>query len=156
MAEEKMSGDKKLLEVRGRNSNKLTFKEIRFIDEYMECNSGIQSVLKAGMTNPEYTEEQQKTQADNISRKLLADARIASEIQRRTEERSKLHILSSDEILELYTKIAKGEIADQFGMEASLKDRISALNELAKRQIDIPARCKAQQDNTLQIVIKRD
>lgn len=42
-------------------------------------------------------------------------------------------IMTADEILAMYSAIARGEEKDQFGLDASLDTRISALKELGKR-----------------------
>ena len=49
------------------------------------------------------------------------------------------------EILQFYTSVMRGEILDQFGIEASLDTRIKAANELAKHLIEIPM--KLEQKN---------
>lgn len=42
-------------------------------------------------------------------------------------------IMTADEILSMYSAIARGEEKDQFGLDASLDTRIAALKELGKR-----------------------
>lgn len=42
-------------------------------------------------------------------------------------------IMSKEEILSMYSAIARGDVADQFGLEASLDTRLAALKELGKR-----------------------
>lgn len=42
-------------------------------------------------------------------------------------------IMSKEEILSMYSAIARGEVADQFGLEASLDTRLAAMKELGKR-----------------------
>lgn len=42
-------------------------------------------------------------------------------------------IMTKEEILAMYSAIGRGEIADQFGLEASLDTRLVALKELGKR-----------------------
>lgn len=42
-------------------------------------------------------------------------------------------IMTKEEILSMYSAIARGDVADQFGLEASLDTRLAALKELGKR-----------------------
>lgn len=42
-------------------------------------------------------------------------------------------IMDAEEILLMYSAIARGEVSDQFGLEASLDTRVQALKELGKR-----------------------
>ena len=54
-------------------------------------------------------------------------------------------IASATEILQFYTSVMRGEVLDQFGIEASLDTRIKSANELAKHQIEMPL--KLEQKN---------
>ena len=44
--------------------------------------------------------------------------------------------------MEYLTKVMRGELKDQFGLEASLSERTKAAQELAKRTIDIENKLK--------------
>ena len=60
-------------------------------------------------------------------------------------------------IMTLLTQIARGEVLDQFGLDASLKDRMAALKELKSIMIDMPAKAAQNQaDNNLSIKLIRD
>jgi phage terminase small subunit len=126
--------------------SKLSLKQMRFIDEYMIDGNATQAALRAGYT---------KTSAYNSSRKLLRRSEVASELGRRYSKLHNSRILSSEEILEMYSAIAKGEVQDQFGLDASLSDRLKALDALAKRQIDIPAKLDANAPTELNVNIIR-
>ena len=54
-------------------------------------------------------------------------------------------IASATEILQFYTSVMRGEVLDQFGIEASLDTRSKAANEIAKHKIEIPM--KLEQKN---------
>jgi phage terminase small subunit len=49
-------------------------------------------------------------------------------------------IADSDEVMQFFTASMRGNVKDQFGLDPSLSDRISAAKELAKRTIDIEAK----------------
>ena len=55
----------------------------------------------------------------------------------------------------MYSAIARGDVQDQFGLDASLADRLKALDALAKRQIDIPAKLDANAPTELNVNIIR-
>ena len=54
-------------------------------------------------------------------------------------------IASATEVLQFYTSVMRGQVLDQFGIEASLDTRIKAANELAKHKIELPM--KLEQKN---------
>lgn len=56
-----------------------------------------------------------------FSKKQIEDSRIAS----------------AAEIMQYFTSVMRGEISDQFGLDAPLAERTKAAVELAKRKIDI-------------------
>ena len=77
--------------------------------------------------------------------RLLARDYIREEILHRFEQIEQESIAKPTEILQFYTSVMRGEVLDQFGIEASLDTRIKAANELAKQQIEIPM--KLEQKN---------
>lgn len=110
----------------------LTPKETIFIDEYI-ANGGnaTQACIVAGYrTNSPY----------KYASALLRRDGIAQEIQYRMSLIDQQKIASATEILQFYTSVMRGEVLDQFGIEASLDTRIKSANELAKHQIEMPLR----------------
>ena len=107
----------------------LTPKEEKFISEYLESGNASQSVVKAGY---EVKNPPQRANA------LLKKEYIANEIAYRAELARNKSIATAEEILQYFTDVVRGEIKDQFGLEASLGERTKAAQELAKRLIDIP------------------
>lgn len=134
-------------------ATKLSARELRFVEEYIVTLNVIQSYINAG-----YPLNENNEMTSRHAYKLLHKKNVQDEIQRRQAEIHCAAILSATELLELYTKIAKGEVQDQFGLDASLKDRIAAMKELAKYQIELPMKLaeKQQQDNQLTIKLIRD
>lgn len=63
-------------------------------------------------------------------------------------------IADGDEIMSFLTAVMRGEIQDQFGLDASLADRIKASQELAKRQIDLVEKEKEANKGGGETVIK--
>lgn len=116
----------------------LTTKELSFIDNYMETGNGTQAVIAAG-----YSSKSPSRCASDLLRKRA----VLEEIHRRVEERESARIASATEVLQFYTSVMRGEILDQFGIEASLDTRIKAANELAKHQIELPMKLESKQNS---------
>lgn len=62
---------------------------------------------------------------------------ITDEIKYRLDELRKKTIADADEIMQYFTAVMRGEIKDQFGLDAPLCERTAAAKELAKRIIDV-------------------
>ena len=143
--------DNKKTTIKNKNTNKqtkprkLTIKEKAFCREYAKTGNGQKSATKAG-----YVE---KT-ARQTACQLLTKPYIKEEIDRLIGAKEKKAIMDANEVMELYSAIARGEVKDQFGLEASLNDRLKAMNEIAKRTVDIENRIKGVPDN--QVTIKLD
>lgn len=127
----------------------LNEREKIFCREYVKQGNGQQSAIKAG-----YAPKNARITAS----KLLTRANVRAEISRLSEKREKKAIMDANEVMELYSAIARGEVKDQFGLDASLADRIKAMNELAKRTVDIENRIKGIPDTTVTFKLdwKRD
>lgn len=119
-------------------SNILTEKELKFIDSYLLHGNASLAVREAGYK----TKEPYKYASD-----LLRKRKISEEMKRRVEERESARIASATEVLQFYTSVMRGEILDQFGIEASLDTRIKAANELAKHQIELPMKLESKQNS---------
>ena len=55
--------------------------------------------------------------------------------------------------MDYFSRVMRGEIKDQFGLEAPLSERTKAAVELAKRQIDIPQRLAGNEQPEIKIVV---
>lgn len=104
--------------------NKLTPKQKKFADYYIETANLYQSAMKAG-----YSKNYAKSQAH----KLLENVGIKKYIEERMEKLDKERIASADEVLEYLTKVMRGNIKDQFGLEISIQDKTKAAELLGKR-----------------------
>ena len=124
--------------------HKLTPKEAKFIDEYIKTGNGLKSVVEAG-----YTSKNPRGYAQT----LLTKEYIAEEINYRLTLAKNDSIADATEIMQYFTDVMRGKIADQFGLEASLSERTKAAQELAKRQIDIPNRLAGNEEPTVRIVL---
>lgn len=101
---------------------KLTEKQKRFIDYYIETGNATESARKAGYS---------KKTAKNIGAENLTKLNIY--IQKKLEQKENNRIASQDEVLEYLTRVMRGEEKDQFNLDASLQDRTKCAELLGKR-----------------------
>lgn len=110
---------------------KLTKKQKAFADEYIKTGNASEAARKAG-----YSEKS----ARSIGKENLTKRPIQEYIAKRTKPTEEKRIADADEVIAFYTAVMRGEIKDQFGIEASLSDRIKAGTELMKRHAVAEAR----------------
>ena len=117
--------------------NTFSIQELAFITAYLSNGfNATQAVITAGYKNKA---------PDKYGGALLARDKIRAEISAQLEAIEDKKIAKATEVLQFYTSVMRGEVLDQFGIEASLDTRIKAANELAKHQIELPM--KLEQKN---------
>lgn len=104
--------------------DELTEKQRRFIDYYLETGNATESAIKAGYSK----KTAYRTGADNLKKPQLR-AYIDSRRAQMDEER----IAKPQEVLMYLTGVMRGEIKDQFDLDAPLQERTRAAEALAKR-----------------------
>ena len=120
----------------------LTIKEAKFIDKYIETGNGQQSVVEAGY---------QTKSPRQYAQRVMAKPYIAEEIKFRMENIKKSSIATAEEVMEYFASVMRGEIKDQFGLEAPLSERTRAAQEIAKRTVDIENRLAGKADAEIKI-----
>ena len=123
----------------------LTRKEAKFIDEYIATGNIRQSVIEAGFSI---------NAPGQYGTQLLSKLYIAHEIEYRMELEHEKKVASGQEVMEFFAAVMRGEVKDQFNLEAPLSERIKAGQELAKRTVDIAnkiAGVKANGENEISI-----
>ena len=126
----------------------LSTREKAFCIEYAKTGNGGQSVIKAGYKAKDIYS------ASVIANRMLKRVKIQREIKklmRPIEEKEKKAIMDAQEVMEHFTAIARGEERDAFGLEIGASDRIKALQEIAKRTIDLENRANGKADNVIQV-----
>lgn len=115
---------------------KLTPKQRKFCDFYIETCNATEAAIKAG-----YSENTAK----EIGYENLTKPHIKVYIDQRMAEKENDRIASQDEILAFLTKVVRGEITEQFAIgigegaqeiarkEVTPKDRVKAAELLGKR-----------------------
>ena len=114
------------------------------LDEIELNNNGIYEYVDDNGVNQVVGENSIAQSLDTISRSadtLLHRKHVFDYINRKlVEQEGNAIIADKNEVLGFYTSVMRGEILDQFGLEASLSDRITAANQLAKYLILEPMR----------------
>lgn len=112
-------------------SEKLTVKQKKFCEYYIQTGNATDSARKAGYS-------QRSAQAIGVEN--LSKPMIKQYINERMKPMEDKLIADSNEVMEFFTASMRGNVKDQFGLDPSLSDRISAAKELAKRTIDIESK----------------
>lgn len=95
-----------------------------FADYYIQTGNATEAAIKAG-----YSE---KT-ARSIGAENLTKPDISAYIRERLDEQGEKRVADANEVIEFYTAVMRGEVKDQFGLDASLSDRLKAGDALMKR-----------------------
>lgn len=103
---------------------KLTPKQKTFVDEFLKCGNATEAAKRAG-----YSEQS----ARQMGTENLSKPSISSYIQERQKQIDDERIADIAEIQRFYSAVLRGEVKDQFGLDASLETRIAAGRELMKR-----------------------
>lgn len=107
--------------------DKLTLKQKRFCEYYVQTGNATESAKRAG-----YSEKTAyRTGADNLKK-----PQICAYIQEISKADDEKRIADAKEIMEYFTAVMRGQVNDQFGLDAPLQERTKAATELAKRVID--------------------
>lgn len=99
-------------------------KQKAFADCYLETGNLTQAAIKAGYS---------KKYANTNANKLLQNTTIKAYIDQRLKQIEDERIAKPEEVLKYLTGVMRGEIKDQFDLEAPLQERTRAAEALAKR-----------------------
>lgn len=122
----------------------LTPVEQRFIREYIKTGRGADSLHKADKKLP-------VDKCTEKARKILCQPNVQKEVRKIMAEIHDATVADSVEVLKYFTSVMRGEVKDQFGLEAPLSERTKAAQELAKRTVDIENRKAGEPDQTIAI-----
>lgn len=98
-----------------------------FADYYIESQNGTESYKRA------YPNCKKDATARVNASKLLTKPNIQEYIRERLESKEAVRIASQDEVLEFLTRVMRGEVEDQLGLETPVKERNKAAELLGKR-----------------------
>ena len=130
----------KIRTIYSHEGHRLSPREDLFIDKFLELGVAQRAYEEAGYKETNYMHIRANA--------LLNKEYIQKEIKFRRNERYKKNIATAEEVMDYFTKVMRGEIQDQFGLEAPLSERTKAAQEIAKRTIDIDNRIAGKAQNT--------
>ena len=110
----------------------LTPKQKAFADYYIECGNQTEAARRAGYKKPHVQGNQN---LDKLS--------VREYIEERQKQIEDSRIASAAEIMQYFTSVMRGEVKDQFGLDAPLAERTKAAVELAKRKVDVAQKTDA-------------
>lgn len=141
------SGDKVFFTQSG---HKISLKEHKFINSFLINGECLVAAQDAGYKATE------KRSLESIGRSLLRRDYIYEELLYRLDEMNNKAVADANEIMQYFTGVMRGEIKDQFDLDAPLSERTNAAKELAKRVIDVPAKSDAANQINITLDWKRD
>ena len=106
---------------------KLTDKQKRFCIEYVKSGNATESAINAGYSK--HTARQ--VACENLTKPNIKE--YINELMKPKQEQEKKEIAELQEVLAFFTSVMRGEVKDQFELDATLKDRLDAGKELKKR-----------------------
>ncbi len=114
------------------DGTRLTPKEDKFISLYIQYSDPIKAAREAGyMVRPD--RKNKDLAYAHKGKSLLAKDYIRNEIAARMDMIRDEQIADAKEVLVYLTKVMRGEIKDQFDIDASLSERTAAAKELNRR-----------------------
>jgi phage terminase small subunit len=123
---------------------KLTPKQKAFADSYIETGNQTEAARRAG-----YSEKCAK----QVASENMTKPDVYAYIQSRMAELEAQRVASADEMMRFFSSVMRGEVKDQFGLDASLQDRLNAGKELMKRYAAVHDRESA---NEAKIILAAD
>ena len=103
----------------------LTPKQKAFCDYYLQTGNATESAIKAGYA---------KRSARSVGSENLTKPDIIEYLKERQKQIEDSRIADVKEVMEFFTSVMRGEVPDQFGMDAELNTRMSAAREIMKRK----------------------
>lgn len=123
---------------------KLTPKQKAFAEAYIETGNASEAMRRAG-----YSEKN----VNVTGSQNLANPSVSAYIKERMAELEAQRVASADEVMRFFSSVMRGEVKDQFGLDASLQDRLNAGKELMKRYAAVHDRESA---NEAKIILSAD
>lgn len=103
---------------------KLTPKQKKFCEWYIKTGNAAEAARKAGYS---------KKSAEATGRENLRKPTISAYIAERLSDQDAKLVADADEVMRFFSAVMRGEVKDQFGLDASLSDRLKAGDSLMKR-----------------------
>ena len=132
--------------VRGRSDGQLNAIEQQFVTNYIRVGNATEAVRMIP-DMPKRTDNGYSS----LANKLLQRSNVQAEIKRIMDELKSESVATAEEVMKFFTSVMRGEVKDQFGLDATLSDRTRAAQEIARRTIDIENRKAGEPDQLVAI-----
>lgn len=126
---------------------KLTPKQKKFCEWYIKTGNASEAAKKAGYS---------KKTAARMGSENLQKPVISAYISERIGNQDKELVADADEVLRFYSSVMRGEVKDQFGLDASLTDRLKAGDSLMKRYAAGGSKKQETEDDPITRSLKED
>ena len=155
IADEDMRDDLLCTTLTTHNGQRLSPKEDRFISLYIKYADATQAAMEAGYT---VRAEIKNKEAQYIKKgkQLLQKDYIRNEIAARMEDFRNAQIADTQEVLRYLTGVMRGEIKDQFDLDAPLSERTAAAKELNRRLHEIETATNGAAGKEIHLVLRRE
>lgn len=137
------------------NGLSLSPKEDRFISLYIKYGDATQAAQEAGYT-VRAERKNKELQYTRIGKKLLSRDYIKDEILHRSEAIRTRDIADATEVMIYLSKVMRGEIKDQFGLDAPLSERTAAAKELNRRFGEMEKATDGAAGREVHLVLRRE
>jgi phage terminase small subunit len=137
------------------NGQRLSPKEDRFISLYIKYADPMQAAQEAGYT-VRAERKNKELQYTRIGKKLLSKDYIKDEIVHRSEMMRTKDIADATEVMVYLSKVMRGEIKDQFGLDAPLSERTAAAKELNRRFTELEKATDSGMGKEVHLVLRRE
>ena len=127
----------------------LTPDDWKFISTYIRAETETHMTIGKASSNKIRAGSGYKDYAYN----MLKKPNVRKEITKLMAEQAKKTIADANEVMEYFTSVMRGEVKDQFGLDAPLTERTNAAKELAKRTVDVEQRKQGLADNKIEVKI---
>lgn len=125
----------------------MTPRQKKFCEFYVQSGNATDAARKAGYSP--------KT-AEVIGFENLRKPGIKAYIAEIVGDQDKKRVADAAEVLEFYSAVMRGEVKDQFGLDASLTDRLKAGDALMKRYAAGGAKKNETEDDPITRSLKED
>lgn len=137
------------------NGQRLSPKEDKFISLYIKYGDATQAAEEAGYTI-RAERKNKELQYTRIGKKLLSKDYIKDEILHRSEAIRTRDIADATEVMIYLSKVMRGEIKDQFGLDAPLSERTAAAKELNRRFGEMEKATDGAAGREVHLVLRRE
>lgn len=125
----------------------MTPRQKKFCEYYIQSGNATDAARKAG-----YSEKTARA----IGNENLTKPDIQAYIHERVGDQDKNLVADADEVLRFYSAVMRGEVKDQFGLDASLTDRLKAGDSLMKRYAAAGPKKNETEDDPITKSLKED